>query len=220
MIRMSSTTIEQFRRWKHTEYDDFEKELEAEARLLATIDKQPFEPTIQMMRGTAFDKIIENPPMYYDGGKYTFLFANGLLVEFLEADINFAVKKQLPGIWQQKYTKLYDIDGLMIEVVGVADMLYGNLVIDNKTTWSGFDYDNYAASAQWRFYLEIFEADQFRYNVFEFRADRNDVIQLRDYHCFHFQKYAGLERDNLSLVAEFVRYLEIKGRIGQLLMAQ
>jgi hypothetical protein len=53
-----------------------------------------------------------------------------------------------------------------LEVTGQCDCVSGKTIIDHKTTGQ-FDPDRFMFGYQWRFYLDIFDADVFRWNVFE-----------------------------------------------------
>jgi len=186
MRRFSVSKAEAFRQWRENE----DAELEP---LLATLrgETQPTEP---MLAGTALHKALETA---CEGERDT-LSADGY--EFvITADINLA----LPKCREVFATKDYG----PIVISSRVDVLDGKCVEDHKTT-SRFDPERFLAGFQWRFYLDIFEADLFRWNVFEMRELKPKVYEVFNFHRLEQYRYPALAMDCRDLatdLAEFVR---------------
>lgn len=137
--------LEAFRRWR----EDEESTVEDLVR-----DILSDEPSEAMRAGTAFHRALEtatfgeHDDLQADG--YTFRLTGGLI--------------ELPAIREVRASK--DYGGLTVS--GQVDGIHGALVIDHKTTKRA-DFERYLSGAQWRFYLDIFGADVFRWHVFEIK---------------------------------------------------
>ena len=186
MKRFSVSKAEAFRQWRENE----DAELEP---LLATL-RGEMQPTEPMLAGTALHKALETA---CEGERDT-LSADGY--EFvITADINLA----LPKCREIFATKDYG----PIVISSRVDVLDGKCVEDHKTT-SRFDPERFLAGFQWRFYLDIFEADLFRWNVFEMRELKPKVYEVFNFHRLEQYRYPGLAMDCRDLatdLAEFVR---------------
>lgn len=188
MMRVSTTHIDQYRYYKQSEDMSLDALLE---RLTPTA-----KPTEAMKIGTAFHTILETlegelSAVEQDG--YTFNFA-------LDADI------ALPDIKEIKATK--DYDG--ITVVGKVDAVSGGVIDDHKTA-SQFNPDSYFDSVQWKIYLDIFQAEKFRYNVFTRYVDKQGIINIRALDIFPLYRYPDLEDDVERIVAEYAEFAERYG---------
>lgn len=137
------SNIDAFRRWR----EDDDQTVEDLVRFI-TVD----EPTEAMKAGTAFHKALETAGYgdhrVLEAEGYTFLLDGGLL--------------ELPALRELRAYGQYG--GLA--VTGQVDGLHGRIVIDHKTT-SRFDPERYLNGAQWKFYLDLFGANVFRWHVFE-----------------------------------------------------
>jgi len=186
MRRFSVSKAEAFRQWRENE----DAELEP---LLATL-RGEMQPTEPMLAGTALHKALETA---CEGERDT-LSADGY--EFvITADINLA----LPKCREIFATKDYG----PIVISSRVDVLDGKCVEDHKTT-SRFDPERFLAGFQWRFYLDIFEADLFRWNVFEMRELKPKVYEVFNFHRLEQYRYPALAMDCRDLatdLAEFVR---------------
>jgi len=186
MRRFSVSKAEAFRQWRENE----DAELEP---LLATL-RGEMQPTEPMLAGTALHKALETA----GEGERDTLSEDGY--EFvITADINLA----LPKCREVFATKDYG----PIVISSRVDVLDGKCVEDHKTT-SRFDPERFLAGFQWRFYLDIFEADLFRWNVFEMRELKPKVYEVFNFHRLEQYRYPALAMDCRDLatdLAEFVR---------------
>lgn len=179
------SNLEAFRRWREDEgstVEDFLHQL------------THFEPTPAMKAGTAFHAAIEQAqPGEHEqlsAMGYTFLLPDGTLV--------------LPAIRELRGFKRYG----ELAVTGCVDCLDGRRVDDHKTT-SRFDAERYLAGYQWRFYLDIFEADVFRWNVFEIRNTKGLIYEVSDPQTLEVCRYPNLERDCEQLAREFHEFMVV-----------
>jgi hypothetical protein len=139
------SNIEAFRQWRERE----DQTVEDLVRFI-TID----EPSEAMQAGTAFHKALETAP----DGAHAVLQANGYTFELSEGTLD------MPAIRELRAYRQYG--GLT--VTGQVDGLHGRVIVDHKTT-ARCDPERYLAGCQWKFYLDIFGANVFRWNIFEVR---------------------------------------------------
>jgi len=188
-MRVSVTDLDAFRSWRYSEDGSLDE-------LLARLRREE-PPTEQMLAGSALHAALEHA----EAGEVTTLDRDGFTFH-IEADVSLA----LPELREIKAEKVYVVDGLPVVVVGKVDTLYGNTVDDHKTT-SHFDAERFLDTYQWRFYLDIFDADRFRWNVFEMA----EGAEPRTYRVFGFHqldqyRYVGMHEDCMDLLREFVAF--------------
>lgn len=179
------SNIEAFRYWRNDE-DATTDDLVAR---LTT-----FEPTPQMLAGTAFHAALEAAV----DGEHSTLYANGYTFHLPDAEL------VLPSIRELRATGNYGA----LQVTGCVDALHGKRVDDHKTT-SRFDAERYLAGYQWRFYLDLFGADVFRWNVFELRELKSHVYEVAEPQTLETYRYPGLHEDCSRLAAEFHEFARV-----------
>lgn len=186
MKRFSVSKAEAFRQWREDE--------EAELEPLLAILRGQTKPTEDMLAGSALHKALETARE----GEFDTLGADGY--EFvITADINLA----LPKCREIFATKNYG----SIVISSRVDAMEGKRVEDHKAT-ARFDPDRFIRGYQWRFYLDIFEADVFRWNVFEFKELKPKAYEVRGFHQLEQYRYPSLAMDCRDLaedLAAFVR---------------
>jgi hypothetical protein len=112
-------------------------------------------PSEAMLKGTAFHKFLEHAQAgesetaQVDG--YSFIFAG---------DFNLYLPRM------REWRKGKDYGGIIVS--GQVDAIEHKTIHDHKTT-ERFDAEKYLESWQHRFYLDIFEADRFVWNVWEMK---------------------------------------------------
>ncbi len=195
------SNVESFRKWEADEDADLD-------RLLADI-KGVSEPSDAMLVGTAFHKCLEDavPGIDYDSMR-----ALGAVFTFAEP---FSV--EVCPIRELRSSKTYVVDGEPIGISGQVDALDGLRIEDHKTT-GRFDPERYMAGCQWKLYLSIFGAHEFRWNVFEI----GEVQSTEPTHGFEIPppqyevfathrltqyRYPGMEDELQGLVARFARFV-------------
>lgn len=175
------SNIETFRRWRQDEEQDA-------ADLVARLTD--FMPTEAMLAGIAFHKALEDatpgdyPQLQVDG--YTFLLPDAVLA--------------LPDVRELRAFANYG----PLRVTGQVDALQGKRVEDHKTTAS-FRPDGYLEGCQWRFYLDLFGANVFRWNVFELTPVRGQdkTYRVGEPHILEQCRYPTLHDDCMDLAREF-----------------
>jgi hypothetical protein len=104
-----------------------------------------------------------------------------------------------------------------LTVFGTADLLHGIFIHDIKTRFSSGTQQQYVDSYQWRFYLSLFEMNNFVYDIFEFRnyvpeqgtnVTGNPLSVHEPVEC---AAYASMEADLTALLNEFMQYIKFKG---------
>ena len=183
LARVSS--IESFRKWR----EDEEQSVDDLVRWL-TVD----EPSEAMLAGTAFHKAIE----LTTPGEYEQLSANGFTFLLPNAEL------VLPAI---REVRAYGNYGPM-QVTGQVDGLDGKRVDDHKTT-GRVDLERYIEGYQWRFYLDLFGADVFRFNVFEIKEVARRVYEVKPPQLLELCRYPGMHRDCERLAADFYEFASV-----------
>jgi energy-coupling factor transporter ATP-binding protein EcfA2 len=199
MLKIAVTTIESFRNYQNgsIELEDFLRRVRGE-----------FTPSRYMDLGSAFHDILENIELRYNKELNIFKAKNGLEFEYeVIAQCYKKIVSEAP--FEVKITKIYNTGKEEIEVVAKVDQLYGNYVIENKTCWGMFDFERYFGSCQWKFYLDIFEAERVFYNVFCL-SDKKDGIELRNIEQFSFNAYPDLMEDLNELMKDLVEFIHAK----------
>lgn len=189
-LRVSATDIDALRYFLDSEEADL-------ADLLAQL-RRASPPTSAMLAGTAFHKAMEAAAP----GDVDQLEADGHVFN-LEFDGEF----DIPVIREIKATKEYQIGDVVVTLVGKVDAVLGRRIDDHKLTGS-FDAERYLAGYQWRIYLDMFDADEFRWNVFEGAeiAGQERVWKVRSMHPLRMHRYPGMADDVARQVAAFVDF--------------
>lgn len=174
VVRVS--TLEAFRRWRNDEdssVDDLFNVPETEA----------------MRAGTALHKALELAhPGTFDAlssGGYTFRF---------DCDIGIPAMQFREFRSNKRYGDL--------TVSGQCDGIIGRTVYDYKTTGI-FSAERYLDGYQWRYYLDIFGLDVFRWLVFVIRETEPNKYTITDFHTLEARRYAGLHEDCAALAKDF-----------------
>lgn len=187
-LRVSATDIDALRRFR----GDEEAEL---ADLLAQLRKESA-PTEAMAAGTALHKALETAAP----GEHRELSADGYTF-----DLDFAGALDLPAIREMKATREYQVGEVLVTLVGKVDAAHGRRIDDHKFT-ATFDAERFLGSYQWRAYLEIFDADEFRWNVFEGRETEPKRYVIHALHPLTTHRYPSMAEDVAREVAAFVGF--------------
>lgn len=197
-MRISTTTLESFRLFMQPD-----QEWMTEQALLDTI-RGKFVPTPAVLLGQAFGQVLETPEAY----QVPYGYRHPLGYTFDDATMATALALiDRRGVCEAKAVKRYGA----VDVVAKADHLLGAHLSEFKTTQSTFDFDKYAASCQWRFMVDLFEAALVTYHVFILDDHGNGVVTLKAIESFNLYPYAALHQDCCDLLAQFVAYVTVKG---------
>ncbi len=180
MIRVS--TLEAFRQFLHDE------------------EAEHFNPVIPetpaMRAGTAFHKALEMS----QPGEYPELSALGHRF-IIQCDIGL----YLPPAREIRGYRSYG----MLPVTGQVDDMDGHRIEDHKTTATP-NLERYLDGYQWRFYLDMFGASVFRWNVFTLKQSDDDSLCYFVTGLDHLEqyRYPGMHRDCRELARAFCAYHE------------
>lgn len=204
-MRISTTTLESFRLFM-----DPDQEWMSEDDLHSTIRGECV-PNHKVLLGLAFGTILETPEPYKVPGGYRISPRGSEETFELSDDVMgpaLSLINRTETIFEPKAIGQYGGH----DVVAKADQMIGGRIIETKSTLSTFDFDKYAASCQWRFMLDIFQAASVTYQVScLFESEATKVIEPRSLEVFTFYPYEGLRRDCEDLVLLFEDYVTIKG---------
>lgn len=194
------SNVERFRQWEQDEDGDT-------AELVADIcglgGASP-----AMRAGTALHLALENAIP----GEVERLEVPGYVFTFSKA-----FELEVTPIRELRASKTYMVDDEPITISGQVDAIDGLRIEDHKST-ARFDPDRYLSGYQWRLYLDIFGAWQFRWNIFEMveveSAQPSEGFELppAEYeitaqHTLSQFRYPALEADCLALVTRFARFV-------------
>lgn len=213
MLRIATTSIDLYNRFLCDE------EFPEEVFISQLTKKTP--ATKYMQLGSAFHEILEDPwGAYNRHAKLTshegnFMSKEGIVFpddvirpcfDFIDYDHPFEIK----------LTKNYAVISEFnpsgfepVEVVAKVDQGKGNFVIEHKSCWTQFKYDKYADSLQWKFYLDIFQAQRCIYKVFEL-SDLAGGIKFRQFHSFHFDWHEGIPKELETILESFIKFIYTK----------
>ena len=114
--------------------------------------------------------------------------------------------------------EVINVDGEDYCITGCADILNGLHIRDIKTKYSYISDEDYINSFQWRMYLQLFNADKFTFDLFLFngyKKDKNGLdvrgIPIVKHDPIECLRYKDMERDNIQLISEFVRWAKSRG---------
>ncbi len=190
-LRVSATDIDALRYFMSPPHDT---DMELDELLRRLRKEEP--PTEAMMAGTALHRVLETADgeclseIEEDG--YRFLFA-------LNDEI------ELPPIREMKATREYEIDGFAVTLVGKVDAVHGRRIHDHKFT-ARYDPERFLNSYQWRIYLDVFDADEFRWNVFEGREIGPKTYGITQLHKLGVHRYPTMGADVERELSRFVSF--------------
>ena len=227
------TTIEAFRKYmEQSEYANFEI---TEQSVIDSITGV-FEGNAYTRIGTAFHKIVEEGTPQcekIEAGERTFLYygkeqkepipcgrifdieGNKVILDVPQCKVALAYHNEHPDAFHE--IRLYKDFGDAV-ITGCADMIDGVEIRDIKTKYSYPSDADYINSCQWRFYLQLFNADVFHFDLFIFEGYDKDKhgydvrgLPLKRYEpsitCY---RYDGMEQDNMNLLHSFLDWAENK----------
>lgn len=153
-------------------------------------------PSESMLAGTALHGALEA----CQDGSLTEIEADGFRFTLdFDAELDLAVTREM------KATRDYKVNGHVVTLVGKVDAVHGRRIEDHKFT-SRYDAERFLGSYQWRIYLDLFDADQFRWNVFEGREVGERHYTIKHLHQLTTHRYPDMEDDIRRELAGYVAF--------------
>lgn len=186
------SNIEAYRQWKNWQplFDGQDDPTVDDLVRFITVD----EPTDAMKAGTAFHKALEmagnGTHHQFEANGYTFLLPDGAL--------------SLPDIREMRAHGQYG--GLT--VTGQVDGVEGRIVTDHKTT-AKFDPERYLNGCQWKFYLDVFDANEFRWNVFVIKELEPLVYGVSAPQSLTAYRYPEMHEHCEKLAADYLAFARV-----------
>lgn len=187
-MRLSVSDLDAYLYWRGSEDADL-------GQLLRRLRREE-PPTMDMLAGRAFHKVLENGLP----GEVTTVDQDGFRFIFtVDASVPMPVVAELKG------EKVYQTPVGSVTLVGVVDGLDGLTIRDYKLS-AKFDAERYAESYQWRCYLSMFRARVFDYMVFVGYCELGDYM-VEDYHPLTLYAYEGMDADVARAVSDFAVFV-------------
>lgn len=233
--KVSVTTLEQFRRFMSGKYDYMTEESLIES-VIGT-----FEGNTKTRIGTALHSIVENGDeglqkvpegtrefLYYGKPKQEpvpkgyVVFVDNFPVFFDEKQVETIVdyrNEHIDCFHEIKIRKDYG----EIVLSGMADLIEGVGIRDMKTKFSTPDDDEYIDSLQWKFYCDMFEAEEFRFDLFEvmdYNENRHgyDIrgLELKLREPIVLYPYPAMLQDIDNNIKEFISWCKLRNLYDKL----
>ena len=222
------TQIEAFRRWMYqSEHDAYEI---SEQSVIDSITKD-FTGNEFTRIGTAFHSIVETGSPVCDKvpagvRKFTYygkpseepvpcgrrfsIDGHDVILDVPQCKVALSYRDDYPGAFHEVRT-LKDFGEAVI--TGCADMIDGMELRDIKTKFSVPVDSAYISSCQWRYYMELFGADTFHFDLFCFDGYNKDKhgydvrgLPLTRREPITVYRYPGMEQDNANLLHDFIEW--------------
>lgn len=202
-MRISATTLESYRLFMDPDQEWF-----AEEDLVASI-RGEFRGNHKVRLGSAFGRVLEDPAKYAVPGGYrvgvgpeSFDLGDDVMGPAL------ALIDRANTVFEAKATKAYGAHTVVVR----GDQLVGAELVETKTTLSGFVFEKYSESYQWRFMLDIFDVPRVTYRVFCLdESEANGVISLKSVENFCLFRYPNMGADCGAMVHDFADYVRRRG---------
>ena len=197
-LRLGVTDVDQLRWYEASEDMTLDELIERFRR--------PDVQTEAMRRGTAFhralerltagDTALEVDQVEEDGYTFDFGGVDATLPDLPVRESYIGGRYRLPS-------------GILVRLYGKIDAGLGGLVGDYKLSARAPDVDHYARAYQWRLYLWLSGASEFRYWAFQYRSRKNDpedYIPIAGMHELPFYAYPGMHDDCIRELERFGRF--------------
>lgn len=224
------TQLEKFRRYLSGDYD-----YETEQDVIDTITGD-FKGNAYTYVGTAFHRIVEGNTdgvekaepgerhfLYYGKdtvepvpeGRTFDIDGNKVTLDIPQCKVALAYKAEHPQAFHE-IRQWQDFGDAV--VTGCSDIIDGLEIRDIKTKYSAPDDKDYLNSCQWRYYLELFGADTFHFDIFIFQdykpdkhgTDVRGLTLTRHTPPITCHRYPGMEDDNRHLLGEFIDWARFR----------
>lgn len=212
------TAIEAFRRYfANNEYSRYEI---TEQSVIDSISGE-FKGNTYTKIGAAFHSIIEGEKSgvqseLVEGGFKFDIDGSDVFLSIDQCKVALDYRDEHPSAYHE--FRGYKDYGRAI-VTGCADMIDGVEIRDIKTKYSTPSDADYINSCQWRYYLDIFGADVFHFDLFVFHGydkekhgyDVRGLELTRHTPPITCYRYPEMENDNLALLNQFMDWAEARG---------
>lgn len=191
-MRFSATTLDSYRLYVDG--------IKPEAELLATIRRERRPPTWGMALGRAFGAVLEAPSQFAVPGGYA---VGRFRFEADAMEPALATLGDRRGLFEVQAAKRYGAHS----VVARVDYIDGLEGVEFKTRVGAYRPSRYAASYQWRFELDVFDAVSVSYRVFRL----NRRLRLLGIEELPLYRYHRIGEDLQALVDAFAGYVTRQG---------
>lgn len=190
-VRISSTELDGYQ--YYLDSDDMTTE-----EMIRRVRKQD-PPTHKQKTGRAWHKVLENPE-------------NEILERVSCEGYRFKVSANaeitLPQLREFKAVEsVATINGIRVDLVGVADGINGNEVIDHKLTFRP-DMGKFVDAWQWKCYLILFKAAKFRYIVYSAKyINEPEEIEIYSVSEMSLYRYDEMYNDIKIMLERYIEFL-------------
>lgn len=207
IYRISVTTLEKYRRYINevSSYDTEESLLESIRGIFTGNDKTRV--------GGAFHKIIEGD--YVKKGNR--VIADEIAFTKEQAQVAFDYKARHKSmIHEISIRKTFETNFFPIQVSGRIDGCEGLNTHDAKTKFSEVKFQEYINSSQWKFYLQMLDANVFYYDLFEVQGFKelgrlpwsiSKDVQFIAHEPLQCLRYETMHADIMVILNGFLDYL-------------
>lgn len=221
--RISVTTLEKFRRCQKEETT-----FDTEAALVECLQGK-FTGTSKTMFGGAFHKLLEGD--YTHDPERNVYHADGCLFTHEQALPALRYREQHPNLTREMPLprKLYETNYFPVQVSGRVDAVEGLFIRDTKCKFRAPDFAEYIDSCQWKFYLDMLDADVFYYDVFRvnmFPGDdtRNPYtagilfpkIEVQEHETLECFRTTDMRAELQTILNDFMDYVHDRRLLGYL----
>lgn len=206
-IRLSPSMIEQFRKYLDGEYNGY---ITQEKLLEYVRGETKWKPA--MVLGTAYHALIEfnkTDVKYIEGEFYvkTKDMVTPIVFSHKQAEKALVFRNEHPNIvFEVPMSKQITLNGFNIVVSGRADGLEGSEGRDTKTGDKPMDMELWERSYQWRLYCWMAGLTKFHYDIFQFKLDKDGVIETVNYETCSFLPYEGMDMDIIQMIGRFLDF--------------
>jgi len=191
VIRISPSVLDGFRY-----YINHGNSLVEYVESLKNHGQSPFKTNV----GTCLHSVLEHSSTV--GDEFS-LFFDGYRTN-VSIDVSCVMER--PSITELKAVKRIEVDGHKVDLVGKADVIYGNTGKDYKITFSSLPTDRFLDSIQWQVYMMLFNLELFRYIIFRCKGDEKKISV---YEVEHFDIYRNqyVENNVHDIVSQFIYFI-------------
>ena len=213
ILQVSVTDIDAWERWRS-------KPGGFDAEMIDKLDRRNRRTNWWAEAGRAFHRALESPDGYRRIAGHM-----GTEVDESETRWRFDWARRsesegmpdLPDATEFPLCRVYDLGDVKVELLGIVDAVWGNIVGDYKLVFSAKGIPNrFGDDFQWRALLDMMGKPgehSFRHDVF-YGVKRAAGVELRRHAVARWHWYAGLHDDVVSRLGDFAAWAERVGWDG------